>query len=258
MEAMTAKEWERRLKASRWDAISTGQVRKIIADLAAAEERAERAEKARKEIEDCFLQGKVPLGISMPQIDALAAKLAEETRTLDNCREGHEAATEAISQLNEEVDEIKAKLEDAEETIIGLREKDRDRDISYTIMGEREEKALKAYEDAAQELHETQGKLEAARLDVGRLREALVDAAGAVKWGAIQAGERRVSPDGIEMFRSTLARIQTVLDAALATPADGLWEKLKPYLRHKEGCEALGVHTDDCTCGLEALMGGEK
>ena len=46
--------------------------------------------------------------------------------------------------------------------------------------------------------------------------------------------------------------------ADLALSADGLWEKLKPYLRHKEGCEILGVHTDDCTCGLEALMGGEK
>jgi len=33
-------------------------------------------------------------------------------------------------------------------------------------------------------------------------------------------------------------------------------EALRPYLRHKEGCEALGVHTDDCTCGLEALLRG--
>jgi len=140
-------------------------------DFAAAEERAEKAEKL---LADRWGGGYYALRQDMEQMksqrDTLAAKLAEETRTLDNCREGHEAATEAISQLNEEVDEIKAKLEDAEEIIIGLRK----------------------------------------------------------------------------------------IIADLALPADGLWEKLKPYLRHKEGCEALGVHIDDCTCGLEALMGGGK
>ena len=193
---MTSKEWAEKVQVSD---LYGSMWADVIADLAAAEERADGMERAG----------------------------AEQARRADDNA---------------------AKLEDAEETILGLREKDRDRDISYTIMGEREEKALKAYEDAAQELHETQGKLANARLDAGRLRDALD------KYGDHLGTCRTLHPEHHPLCDCGY----DVTLAALAAPAEGLWEKLKPYLRHKEGCEALGVHTDDCTCGLEALLGGEK
>ena len=84
---MNSKEWAEKVQVSD---LYGSMWADVIADLAAAEERAERAEKARKEIEDCFLQGKVPLGVSMPQIDALAAKL-EALRPYLRHKEGCEA-----------------------------------------------------------------------------------------------------------------------------------------------------------------------
>lgn len=55
-------------------------------------------------------------------------------------------------------------------------------------------------------------------------------------------------------------------DASLSTPGDGLWEKVKPYLRHTMNCakkrfdEELGYWWEDgtepCTCGLDAILRG--
>lgn len=178
---MTSKEWKELFDdtpASK-EPVSDVTVGQLIADLAAAEKRAEKAESSLAGMTDqrdgWMREGQANLAslqLNARRADALAAKLEE-------CRGAMRAQDEREQRAGDRCG------------------------VSRAAHG-------CDWPDAVAEA------LLFARLAVGRVTKALVDAAGAVKWGAVQAGERRVSPDGIEMFRSTLARIQPVLDAALA------------------------------------------
>lgn len=75
--------------------------------------------------------------------------------------------------------------------------------------------------------------------DLREVVAAFEDAVGACKWGAVTAGERRISPDGAEMFRSTLSRVKPVLDAAILALTGhaeaGKWRG--PWKCERCGCE---------------------
>lgn len=131
-------------------------------------------------------------------------------------------------------------------------ERENYRAVWLEAAGQRDALAAKL-EECKRDLREERGNLSlaedavtSARLDAGRLREALGYARPFV----------RFDDGGEERFNQDVARR---VDAALATPGDGLWEALRPYLRHKKDCHGEQL-TDgtvrNCTCGLDALLRG--
>ncbi len=83
-------------------------LRDEVEDLRRKLERAEQDKRDLETIQQDIIDG--ALKDTGQQVVELRRKLEETDSTLGNCREGYEAATEAIAELNEELNEANAKL----------------------------------------------------------------------------------------------------------------------------------------------------